>query len=256
MAIKIMSIGAHNDECEYCTGGLSWILHKAGCDILYVNPACLWHKPDIDEETKALYSAQEQAAAKVLGAKKLVIGDRDGQIMSPSTELIVELEKIILDYDPDIILIHWPLDNHVEHRMVAKLSYEALSIAYVHGAHFKEVYAYESGLNQTTDYFHPDFIVDIEESMDAIKESCFCFDQNTASGFGLYDEKYKQAAMRGCQLRMNYGEGKLCDPLPKVATGEQVAGAFSYMNKQELALIICGSLHNPLEIDWIRVWQK
>ena len=57
-------------------------------------------------------------------------------------------------------------------------------------------------------------------------------------------------------LRLNYGEGKLCDPLPKVATGEQMEGAFSYMNKQELALIICGALHNPLEIDWIRVWQK
>ena len=57
-------------------------------------------------------------------------------------------------------------------------------------------------------------------------------------------------------LRMNYGEDRLCDPLPSVTLGEQVKGAFSYMNKQELALIISGSKCNPMEIDWIRVWQK
>ena len=58
-------------------------------------------------------------------------------------------------------------------------------------------------------------------------------------------------------LRMNYGEDKLCDPKPVVKIGDPEAkGAFSFMNKQELALIISGSLCNPMEIDWIRVWQK
>lgn len=57
-------------------------------------------------------------------------------------------------------------------------------------------------------------------------------------------------------LRMEYGEDRLCDPLPLLGVGEQMTGAFSFMNKQELALIISGSLYNPLEIDWIRVWQK
>ena len=57
-------------------------------------------------------------------------------------------------------------------------------------------------------------------------------------------------------LRMEYGKDRLCDPLPCVAVGEQINGAFSFMNEQKLALIISGSLYNPLEIDWIRVWQK
>ena len=55
---------------------------------------------------------------------------------------------------------------------------------------------------------------------------------------------------------MNYGDGKLCDPLPVVVCGEQMMGAFSFMNRQQLALIINGSACNPMEIDWIRVWQK
>ena len=57
-------------------------------------------------------------------------------------------------------------------------------------------------------------------------------------------------------LRMQYGKDRLCDPLPKVTLGEQQEGAFSFMNEQNLALIISGSKCNPLEIDWIRVWQK
>ncbi len=57
-------------------------------------------------------------------------------------------------------------------------------------------------------------------------------------------------------LRMEYGKDKLCSPLPRVAIGDQINGAFSHLNAQEQALIISGSLYNPLEIDWIRVWQK
>lgn len=57
-------------------------------------------------------------------------------------------------------------------------------------------------------------------------------------------------------LRMEYGADRLCNPLPSVKTGEQMKGAFSFMNQQELALIINGAQHNPMEIDWIRIWQK
>ena len=49
---------------------------------------------------------------------------------------------------------------------------------------------------------------------------------------------------------------RLCDPLVQVKVGEQVKGAFLFMNRQESALIINGSRCNPLEIEQIRVWQK
>lgn len=64
---------------------------------------------------------------------------------------------------------------------------------------------------------------------------------------------YPQSIIYKNVLRMEYGRDRLCDPLPSVAIGEQVKGAFSFMNEQKLALIISGSLYNPLEIDWIRV---
>ena len=65
---------------------------------------------------------------------------------------------------------------------------------------------------------------------------------------GYFDEKEV--------LRMEYSKEQLCSPLPSVRVGEQMKGAFSFMNEQKLALIISGSNCNPLEIDWIRVWQE
>lgn len=207
MAIRALHIGAHNDECEYNSGGVAALLHKAGCEQIFLNIACMWHKKDIDEATKVLYQKQENDAAECLGAKKLIIGDRDGQIFSPSTAMTEEVESIILDFKPDLVFIHWPKDTHVEHRMVAKLSYEALCIAHVHGARIKEIYAFEGCFKQTCDFFHPDFVVDIEEAMPALKDSLLCFDQNTANGLGWYEEKVLQAGARGRPVKIKYGEG-------------------------------------------------
>lgn len=207
MSVRVLSIGAHNDECEYNCGGLAHILHQAGCEQLFLNIACLWHKKDIDEETKALYRKQEDEAAEYLGAKKLIIGDRDGQIFSPSTEMIEAVEQVILDFKPDIVLIHWPRDSHIEHRMVAKVSHDALCIAHVHGARVQEVYAFEGCFKQTCDFFHPDFVVNIEEALPALKDSLLCFDQNTANGLAWYEEKLLQAGARGRPVKIPYGEG-------------------------------------------------
>ncbi len=56
--------------------------------------------------------------------------------------------------------------------------------------------------------------------------------------------------------RVSYGEDRMCDPLPTVKIGERLVGELSFMNTVEQALIINGAKCNPLEIDWIRVWQK
>lgn len=193
---KVLVIGAHNDECEYGCGGITYLLKQKGCEVLYLNPACLWHRKASEEEKRA-WEAQEQKAAEILGAKKIIIGDRDGNIYRGGADMILEMEKVILDYMPDIVFLHWPEDNHLEHRQVAKDSFEACCIAAVHGAQIKEIYAFEAGLNQSVPYFVPDFRIRIADAMPTIKESLMCFDQPTAGGAGLYREKEKGASYRG-----------------------------------------------------------
>ncbi len=51
--------------------------------------------------------------------------------------------------------------------------------------------------------------------------------------------------------------GNCPDPKPKVQLGDpDTPNIYTPMNTQQLALIINGAKNNPLEIDWIRVWQK
>ena len=203
---RIMYIGAHNDECEYGTGGVAWHLNQLGCRQLFVNPACLWHDRTLSEDTKDFWLRQELAAAAQLGAEKRIPGPRDVQIFRADEQTVEMLESIILEFAPDIVFIHWPRDNHVEHRKVAKAAFDALCIAHVHGAKFREVYAFEAGPNQTGDYFKPDFSVDITAAMPDLRKSLGCFQQNHADGDSLYREKECQARYRGHTAGFDYAE--------------------------------------------------
>ena len=201
---RILSIGAHDDECEYDVGGVSTLLADMGNEVLFVNPACIIHNKKVDEATVERWKKCAFEAAKPLGAEKIVVGPRDTQIFEPNYEIITELEKIILDFKPDIVFIHWPKDNHVEHRMVAEASYKALCIAYVHGAYIHEIYAFEAGISQCTDYFAPHFGVDITSVMDQVNEGLSKFDTDTAKGEWLVKEKKMQAAYRGMSMPANF----------------------------------------------------
>ena len=34
---KVLVIGAHVDECEFCAGGLSMLLAEKGCEVVFLN---------------------------------------------------------------------------------------------------------------------------------------------------------------------------------------------------------------------------
>ena len=55
--------------------------------------------------------------------------------------------------------------------------------------------------------------------------------------------------------KITYGEGEFSKPLTMNSATEDGTGAFSYMNEQYLALILGGSVDNPMEVDYIRVWS-
>lgn len=198
--MKVIMIGAHNDDCEYNAGGTAALLAKKGCEVLFVNPACIIHNQSLSDETVNEWTEMEIAAAKPLGASKIITGNRRARIFDNSRATVEELERIIIDFKPDIAFIHWPKDNHVEHRMVAKAAYKALSIASVHGAPPKEIYAFEAGVSQTTNYFQPHFGIEITSVMDKVNESLKSFSTEAAQGDWLVRTKKLQAEYRGLDL--------------------------------------------------------
>ena len=112
--MKVMMIGAHNDDCEYNAGGTAALLAAKGCEVLFVNPACIIHNQSLSDETIDAWRKMEINAARLLGADKIIMDDRKARIFDNSRETVEKLEKIILDFRPEMVFIHWPMDNHVE----------------------------------------------------------------------------------------------------------------------------------------------
>ena len=195
--VKVLSIGAHNDEIMADMGGTAYLLHKAGCDQIFRNLACQWNSYSLSDEEKAEYMRQEEKSAEILGGKFITLGNRNDLLFLESKQIIEETAKFIVDYNPNIVFIHWPRDNHLEHRETAQVSYKALAVAAVRGAKFKEVYAFDTGINQSTDYFSPDFYVRVDECVDTVKESLSQYNQNSAQGPWLCQSYELKRTYRG-----------------------------------------------------------
>ena len=56
-------------------------------------------------------------------------------------------------------------------------------------------------------------------------------------------------------MRQSYAEGELADPVQNVVRGEILEGAFTYLDQQQMPIIIGGSKDNPMELDYVRVWD-
>lgn len=202
---KALMIGAHNDELEYGLGGISTLLLRQGVQVRHLLVASKWF-PEIDQDSRTLYLQQDIKAGEILGVEKKNISNRDAISYIESLDRVGEILDELLDYRPDLLFIHYPEDNHVEHRAVARTSYHALTVAQARGVHISEVYAFEAGTNQSLPYIHPDISIDITETMDVVNESLMCYQQKHAHGEGLVREKKVAAGLRGYLAGCDYAE--------------------------------------------------
>lgn len=202
---KVLFIGAHNDDCEYGAGGAAALLKSAGCETVFLNVACTRHAA-FDGETLAVMNKQETDAAAVLGASKIITGERTRETYFYNQQNVDIIEEQIHRSKPDIAFMHWHHDNHIEHVAAAKCALDALCLADVHGSRPREVYAFEAGPNQTSNYFNPDLYIDIGSVFDKVKESLLVFNQHHANGKGLALEKEVAARFRGHLAHTTYAE--------------------------------------------------
>ena len=151
-------------------------------------------------------TAQSKAAAAVYGGVEKITwpNEQRDKTWVCTKENIMGIQAEIEGYQPDILFIQWPKDNHPEHVQVAKASYHALSNSLSIGIH--EVYAFEAGEKQTMDYFVPDFSIDITDAFDTVAQSLKCYATDHADGEWLTHEKRVCAAFRGLQNGQNLAE--------------------------------------------------
>lgn len=202
---KILFIGAHNDECEYGTGGIAALLSHAGHEVMFLNVACKRHSVRTPERLK-VEEEMERRAAEILGAKKKIVGDRSSSAYFQTPENTEIIMNEIIAFKPDIVFMHWPKDNHIEHREVSRATLDALCLAAVRCVIPSETYAFEAGPDQTMQYFQPDIYIDITEAAPLVEKSLKTFDMEHANGEELWREKEVCARFRGHLAGVKYAE--------------------------------------------------
>ncbi len=124
--MKILMIGAHQDDNEFRCGGLAYKYVQAGHDLRLLSccNGCGGHHILSPEETTATRAKESAAVAKLLGVTYDVWD-------IPDCALVADLEtrrrmiRYIREYAPDLIITHRTNDYHPDHRAAGQLVQDA-----------------------------------------------------------------------------------------------------------------------------------
>ncbi len=124
--MKILAIGAHQDDNEFRVGGMAskWI--KAGHEVRFLSMCngCGGHHVMTPEQTVARRAKESAAVAAYLGIRYDVWDIDDCTLIAdlPTRERLV---RYIREFSPDLIISHRVNDYHADHRAAGQLVQDA-----------------------------------------------------------------------------------------------------------------------------------
>jgi len=114
--MKLAVLAAHTDDAETACAGLIINAVQAGHQVTIVN-----FTPELEGEEQNQGRARGMRSAALLGAEVCFLGFPDMGITS-SPEHFARVERKLDELQADIILAHWPIDEHHDHRNVGILA--------------------------------------------------------------------------------------------------------------------------------------
>lgn len=172
--MKILMIGAHQDDAEFRCGGTAYKLARQGHTVRFLSMTngCGGHHVLTPEETVAVRAEESAAVAKLLGIEYEIWSDQPDCALIADLETRRRLIRCIRHFAPDLIITHRANDYHADHRAAAQLVQDASYMLVVpHECPdapamraMPVIMYYEDGFTEPT--FKCDFIVGIDEVID------------------------------------------------------------------------------------------
>lgn len=172
--MKILMIGAHQDDNEFRCGGIACRLTRMGHRVRFLSMTngCGGHHILSPEETVAVRARESAAVAELLGIEYEVWYDQADCALVADLATRRRLIRFIRDFAPDLIITHRPNDYHADHRAAAQLVMDASYMLVVpHECpdapamrRMPTIMYYED--NFTEPVFNCDIIVGIDEVID------------------------------------------------------------------------------------------
>lgn len=171
--MKILAIGAHQDDNEFRVGGMAHKWVQAGYEVRFLSMCngCGGHHIMTPEETTARRAKESAAVAKLLGIT-YDVWDIDDCTLVADMSTRERLIRYIREFSPDLIIAHRPNDYHADHRAAGQLVMDASYILTVPHTcpdvpamrRMPVIMYYEDHFRYPP--FKPDFVVDIDDAAD------------------------------------------------------------------------------------------
>lgn len=195
--MKILAIGAHPDDIEYGCGGTLLKFKKEKKAQVHFFVAT---HGDFSGGADVRMKEQEKAA-EMFGVAKLHWGGFMDTQLTVCRELIVRIESVIKESDPDLIFVNYPDDSHQDHRSLGESTVVAARYS-------KKVLFYE---DYTSRGYEPSIFVDIEETLSDKVKLLKCHksqvERTYPTGLDIVESVKAVANFRGFQAKVKYAEG-------------------------------------------------
>ena len=172
--MKILAIGAHQDDNEFRVGGMARKWVKAGHEVRFLSMCngCGGHHIMTPEETTARRAKESAAVAAFLGIR-YDVWDIDDCTLLADLPTRMRLIRYIREFSPDLIIAHRTNDYHADHRASAQLVADAsyiLTVPHtcsdVPAMRQMPVIVYNEDRFKNPE-FHATFVVDMDDEIDA-----------------------------------------------------------------------------------------
>ncbi len=191
---NVLVAGGHPGDPEYGCGGTIAKLTQAGyrVTLLYLNrgeKGCGPTHPDCS----AVRTKEAEAACRILNATPSFVKQVDGESVVDNAAY-ASFDALISTQQPELILTHWPVDNHRDHRAMSMLSYDAWRSRKATCS----LYYYEVTDGEDTMMFEPTDYVDITPQEPLKRKACFAHASQSPDRF--YDIQSRITRFRGAQI--------------------------------------------------------
>ncbi len=186
--LKLLVAGGHPDDPESIAGGTMALFADEGHEVvaLYLTRGEAGIAGKTHAEAAAIRTAEVQAACAILKARPRFAGQVDGA-SEVSAARYRELRAILDDERPDLVITHWPVDTHRDHRATSLLVYDAwLASRKSFGLYYTEAMT-----GAQTQGFAPSHYVDITAVEPRKRKACLAHaSQDPAEFYGHHEKMH------------------------------------------------------------------
>ena len=198
---KVLVIGAHPDAPDTMCGCTTIQLRETGIEVVsvYFTGGEAGIPGKSHEESRSIRTAEAKKACEMMGVRAVFLTQIDGTA-EVNKERYAEMKTLIEAEKPDMVITHWPIDSHRDHRVCSILVYDAWrQTGYSFDLYYGEVM---TGLQTQT--FAPNHWVNISQQHDKKVKAYYCHESQDMKGVQEYHDAME--VLRGMECHATYGE--------------------------------------------------